>query len=215
MLDHEFELHPWVCFRFGPLQAWQNGATRPPSGGQRERCPVFFVDHDVLHAFFTQKHRMGWFQFLRTRLRHRVRGAEGTTASRHTVTTLDYVRDRGVRTFDLRYRATMGGTAGSLTHHHNLRARTQPHLTERSARPTPPGARGSAARFFRSHFPCYNIDTDCSSSHTVATPAHPTGVPGGHTLSHGNTKTEHQERGGSSSFGWRKSEGCRAVILEF
>ena len=42
----------------------------------------------------------------------------------------------------------MGGTAGPFTQRHNLRARTQPRLIERSAQPTPlQGARGSAARF--------------------------------------------------------------------
>ena len=47
----------------------------PPSGGPRERCPFLFADRRRPAALCLRKHCTGWFQFHRTRLRHRVRGA--------------------------------------------------------------------------------------------------------------------------------------------
>ena len=47
----------------------------PPMGARGSAARFFLPTIDVLLRLCTQKHRTGWFQFLRTRLRHRVRGA--------------------------------------------------------------------------------------------------------------------------------------------
>ena len=74
--------------------------------------------------------------------------------------------------------------------------------TECPANPPPGGPAGALLVFRSPSFPYYGIDIDCSSSiRTGMTLAHPTGAPGDHTLSLGNTKTEHKESGCSSSFG--------------
>ena len=90
VLDRAFTPHLWYTFDLGHLRPGRTRRPVPPSGGPRERCPFFLPTIDVLLRLCTQKHRTGWFQFLRTRLRHRVRCALGTTASLHIVTTLDY-----------------------------------------------------------------------------------------------------------------------------
>ena len=62
-------------FTLGHLKPGGTERPVPPSGGLRERCPFLFADRRRPVAFCLQKHRAGWFQFFRTRLRHRVTGA--------------------------------------------------------------------------------------------------------------------------------------------
>ena len=74
----------------GHLRPGRTERLAPPSGGPRERCPFLFADRRRPAALCLEKHRAGWFQFLRTRIRHRVTGAQGTTASLHIVITSAY-----------------------------------------------------------------------------------------------------------------------------
>ena len=73
--DHEFihthsVLSVWATS--GPAE--RSDDLHPPLGGPRERCPVLSADRRR-PVRFVEEHRAGWFQFLRTRLRHRVTGA--------------------------------------------------------------------------------------------------------------------------------------------
>ena len=61
-------------FKLGHFRPGRTERPVPPSGGPRERCPALSADRRR-PVRFVEEHRAGWFQFLRTRLRHRVTGA--------------------------------------------------------------------------------------------------------------------------------------------
>ena len=145
--NHEFKHYPWVYFQFGPLQARRNGATCPPLRGPAGALPVFVCRpstsccasvcrNTAQDCYSLPNTAKAWSE--------RCLGDHSFPTHCHNLR----LRDRRMRALGVRYRATMGGTAGPFTQRHNLRARTQPSLTERSAQPTPPGGPRERCPFF-------------------------------------------------------------------